>query len=63
MPRAALVIEEVRAELDGDAAQAFEGVRQQQQLALGVEVGVRCTLLRYQVDPISTRLLAASAFM
>src|SRR6185295_13013762 len=35
----ALLIEDVRAELHGDAVERLEGVGEQQQLALGVEVG------------------------
>ena len=44
---AALRVQAVRAELDGDAVEGFEGVAEQQ----------------YQVLPISTRLLTASMFM
>src|ERR1700761_8813153 len=44
----ALMVEEMRAEFDRDAIELFERMRQQQQLALGVERGAQRTALNTQ---------------
>jgi hypothetical protein len=57
----ALVIEEMRTELDRDAIELLEGVRQQQQFALRIE---RAALRAWRTrSAISTRRLPASTFI
>jgi hypothetical protein len=60
---AALLVEEMRAELDRNAIERLERMRSAAANLHCVLTALRCTRLAYQVEPISTRRLAASTFI